>query len=33
MSSNKVEWKESIRKQSARWQHISWLKAGAFCIW
>jgi hypothetical protein len=25
--------KESNRKQSDRWQHISHLKASAFCIW
>ncbi len=25
--------KGSNRKQSARWQHISWLKASAFFIW
>jgi hypothetical protein len=25
--------KGSNRKQSARWQHLSRLKAGAFCIW
>jgi hypothetical protein len=28
-----LEWKGSNRKQSARWQHISQLKASAFCIW
>ncbi len=28
-----AEWKGSNRKQSARWQHISRLKANAFCIW
>jgi hypothetical protein len=27
------EWEGSNRKQSARWQHVSWLKASAFCIW
>jgi hypothetical protein len=27
------QWKGSNRKQSARWQHIFWLKASAFCIW
>ncbi len=27
------QWKGSNRKQSARWQHISQLKASAFCIW
>jgi hypothetical protein len=27
------EWKGSNRKQSARWQHVSWLKASAFYIW
>jgi hypothetical protein len=29
----KFKWKGSNCKQSARWQHISWLKASAFCIW
>jgi len=27
------QWKGSNRKQGTRWQHISWLKASAFCIW
>jgi hypothetical protein len=29
---NKIlaQWKRIDRKQSARWQHLSWLKAGAF---
>jgi hypothetical protein len=27
------KWKVSNRKQNARWQHVSWLKASAFCIW
>jgi len=27
------QWKGSNCKQSARWQHISHLKASAFCIW
>ncbi len=26
-------WKGINCKQSARWQHVSWLKASAFCIW
>jgi hypothetical protein len=26
------QWKESKRKQSARWQQVSRLKASAFCI-
>jgi len=25
--------KEATAKQSARWQHVSQLKASAFCIW
>ncbi len=25
--------KGSNRKQSTRWQHISWLKASAFFVW
>jgi hypothetical protein len=29
----KGQWKGSNCKQSARWQHASWLKASAFCIW
>jgi hypothetical protein len=28
-----IQWKGSNHKQSARWQHISRLKASAFCIW
>jgi hypothetical protein len=24
-----IQWKGSNRKQSARWQHVSWLKASA----
>jgi len=28
-----VEWKGSNCKQSTRWQHVSQLKASAFCIW
>ncbi len=28
-----IQWKRSNRKQGARWQHISQLKASAFCIW
>ncbi len=28
-----AQWKGSNCKQSARWQHISWLKASALCIW
>jgi hypothetical protein len=24
------QWKRINRKQSARWQHLSWLKASAF---
>jgi hypothetical protein len=31
--SSMEEWKGSNRKQSAKWQHMSWLKASAFCIW
>jgi hypothetical protein len=27
------QWKGSNHKQSARWQHLSRLKASAFCIW
>ena len=27
------QWKGSNRKQSAWWQHVSQLKASAFCIW
>jgi hypothetical protein len=27
------QWKGSNHKQSARWQHVSQLKASAFCIW
>jgi hypothetical protein len=27
------EWKGSNRKQSARWQDVSWLKASAFYVW
>jgi hypothetical protein len=27
------QWKGSNCKQSARWQHVSQLKANAFCIW
>jgi hypothetical protein len=27
------QWKRISRKQSARWQHVSRLKASAFCIW
>ena len=27
------QWKGSNSKQSARWQHVSRLKASAFCIW
>jgi hypothetical protein len=30
---NKLQWKIINCKQSARWQHISWLKASAFCSW
>ncbi len=30
---NQVQWKGSNRKQSARWQHLSWFKASAVCIW
>jgi hypothetical protein len=26
------QWKGSNRKQSARWQHVSQLKASAFCV-
>jgi hypothetical protein len=25
-----LQWKRINRKQSARWQHLSWLKASAF---
>jgi hypothetical protein len=28
-----LQWKGSNRKQSTRWQHVSQLKAIAFCIW
>jgi hypothetical protein len=28
-----LQWKGNNHKQSARWQHISRLKASAFCIW
>ncbi len=28
-----AQWKGSNRKQIARWQHVSRLKASAFCIW
>ncbi len=28
-----IQWKGSNHKQSARWQHVSWLRAGAFYIW
>jgi len=28
-----TQWKGSDCKQSARWQHVSRLKASAFCIW
>ena len=28
-----LQWKGSNHKQSTRWEHISWLKASAFCIW
>jgi len=27
------QWKGSNCKQSARWQHVSQLKARGFCIW
>ncbi len=30
---NWKEWKGSNHEQSARWQHVSRLKASAFCIW
>ncbi len=30
---NLNQYKGSNRKQSARWQHVSRLKASAFCIW
>ncbi len=28
-----VQWEGSNLKQSARWQHVSQLKASALCIW
>jgi hypothetical protein len=28
-----LQWKGSNQKQSASWQHVSRLKASAFCIW
>ncbi len=28
-----LQWKGSNRKQSTRWQHVTWLKASAFCTW
>jgi hypothetical protein len=31
--SNKNQWKGRNHKQSARWQHVSQLKASVFCIW
>ena len=27
------QWKGINHKQSTRWQHLSWLKASALCIW